>query len=1342
MAKRDASELEIRMSEDLEKGLRRVNKETETIVDKLEQIPKHLEKSNKQSNLLEKTFSVITKTATTMLAAFAAGSALLGINNLVQTVFDLDTASRATQKTMGALGYSFQKTKDSVYSLSIATGEAADRVMEVYENLANLRVVSKDVNKLTTDVINFSRATTVGQEAAAGLVGSLNTIGKLSVKQIETVMNTMVQVQRAFGLTRGQVEGVSDTIVRSTQLLQQFGRSANSITNFSTGIAKISSAFASVGVAAETANKFVSDLLDPDKITDNALLYSRLGISIQDAFNANIDFDKTISKFQQLGAQMKQMNPASAAAYAKSLGMSVGEIRAMADIDMGKYSKYLKDGVDASLAMKMASQQTLSPQEKISMTWQRISSMVASMLDKFMPIIELVVDAIEPLIKDLTEWVNNNITNTVIKGFINDIVSFVKSIPKFISETGKVLAPIMSQIPALIEKMKPVFDSVINFFSNPALIGGALVVAIALAMRNTKKALSKNIEDGVREGIAKGAADINNAINIKTSNPKTIEPKFEKEERKSDVVDYSAIEKSILEGNKKSKDLNNKKPDDIKLNPKIAPSINVDNVQAGLVAAMDAGVEKARIQDKVSSDLSKAGESLGDSISSSTEKSVKGLGNSLKKVSSDYLDELSKMQNSFKTTSNVTDYASRNENKTSVFARGGMASKIEDVASNMEEDTKNKRAQMLQDAQVRYEIERRNREKIDQLIQATETDINTKRESEIEKIMAFEGIAREEAEKKFLRTREYLAMQEDIRILENRRDKTESLERELAIKKEKRENQYFFALSNRQRRAELDQTKQEKAILDSRLQANQVAFDNEKKYNSILEAEVAKMLDKETKGTLSAHEAIKKREYEALINESRSKQNSLIDEKNKTIKNLDEVENKRKKITGEYYSELDKKMKARMFNEVASWEAITEKRKTQEIDIDKLEKKLAAERAKNDPSSDLVNKLKTDLIKLNTDLAGIRAEEASRKTSIDNLDKDIKKNDKMVNRSAAEIKSEGLDSRTFTRSMRTLFESVGNKISSSMGKIGDKISSSLDQLKHSIVPAMKNLGANILKSSAKFMLMSLPMILIGSMLTKLGPLLESLLPILDTVVNALVKATLPILRTLINVLAPVVNFLLPKILGVMGLLIGGIGWLTKQIGNVVEALTGNKFMSTMADGFIKSSETLMAMADGFEKNKIISDEVLSNINKGFDKVAAGLDKKASIEQDTSSIDELRQEIRDQRDQENKDGPRIITATGSGLTYSENNMKKEDTKNIKTTAENTKKSFEVAKQTNTIASTQAETLDKLNSTMEMLLLVMMGDREINQAKGIANPKTALESMMKTARARFENLDDAT
>src|SRR6478609_1273254 len=471
------AEFNLKFNTNLEQTLKKSNQEAKTMVDKLEQFSKNFDRAEKKAGILNKTLSGVGKTMVEIGKVFIAGAALLGISELVRNVFDLDTAARQTAKTMGALGYNFQKTKDSVYALSIATGESATNTMEIYQNLANLRVSSKDVNALTEDVINFSRATTMGQEATANLAGSLTTVGKLSKTQTEDVLNSMLQSQKAFGLTKGQLEGMSDTIVRSTQLLQKHGRSADQVDQFTTGISKLSSAFASVGVSAETANKFVGDLLDLDKIIYNAQLYARLGISIQDAFTGNVNMDNSIDKFKELGQQMKQMNPAAAAAYAKSLGMSVGDLKAMADIDMTKYNKALANGASSAIAMKEASNQNLSPQEKITQSWQRIQSTVMSLIDKFMPFVEMMVDAITPMITQLNTWFNTNINNGVVKNFVSGIMGFIQAIPKILGEIGK--------------------------FLTPAGIA-ALGVGLLLLFLKAKKAFSKNIEEGVSEGIQAG----------------------------------------------------------------------------------------------------------------------------------------------------------------------------------------------------------------------------------------------------------------------------------------------------------------------------------------------------------------------------------------------------------------------------------------------------------------------------------------------------------------------------------------------------------------------------------------------------------------------------------------------------------------------------------------------------------------------------------------------------------------------------------------------------------------------------------------------------------------------
>ena len=247
MAK-DAGDVALNINSNLESTFKKANKEATITVDKINQVNKKTADTNKNGDLLAKTFDKVKQAASAMLSVFTAGAGILGIASLVQSVFDLDTAAMKAQRSMGALGYNYNQMKNDVYALSIATGEAADSTMEIMTNLANLRVARKDVVGLAEDVINFTRATGMGQEATSRLVGDLTTIGKLGKKQTEEVMFSMMASQKAYGLTTQQMEGMSDTIVRSTQKLQQLGRTSGQVTSFTAGVAKMSAAFASVGV--------------------------------------------------------------------------------------------------------------------------------------------------------------------------------------------------------------------------------------------------------------------------------------------------------------------------------------------------------------------------------------------------------------------------------------------------------------------------------------------------------------------------------------------------------------------------------------------------------------------------------------------------------------------------------------------------------------------------------------------------------------------------------------------------------------------------------------------------------------------------------------------------------------------------------------------------------------------------------------------------------------------------------------------------------------------------------------------------------------------------------------
>jgi hypothetical protein len=208
----------------------------------------------------------------------------------------------------------------------------------------------------------------------------------MGTEGVKSLYTQMAHVQQAVGLTEEDMNQLGEGISYSTRMLYQMGKNSATIQTFNKGVVNLASAFTKVGLTVQDVNKLVEDLLDPSRIEDNALLYSKLGVSIQDVVSGNVDLSNMTDKMRDFGRQMKDMSGPAAAALAKQMGMTVMQARALADLPMdkgiGKAGKSLKGMYD----------DIRSPQEKIMILWHRIGTFLEEALSKAMPFIEKAIN--------------------------------------------------------------------------------------------------------------------------------------------------------------------------------------------------------------------------------------------------------------------------------------------------------------------------------------------------------------------------------------------------------------------------------------------------------------------------------------------------------------------------------------------------------------------------------------------------------------------------------------------------------------------------------------------------------------------------------------------------------------------------------------------------------------------------------------------------------------------------------------------------------------------------------------------------------------------------------------
>jgi hypothetical protein len=373
----------LKSSQNLSIQMERYNSILDKVVGKFEDIKDYEEDINvkfeKGHKLLkDKIFATVKDIGKELLAIakqpLAKIFSVAYLVELVKRTLDHVGAIRNLSYRMGEAGKTSKQLSDAMFSVANNLGISTDASLELVAGLSRLRVPTKDLKEMGTITGQFARVTGIANEEAISLTANLMRMGNLGAKATSSILTAMMQMQRQVGLTEADMGLLADSITQSTRMLGQMGKSAGDIERFNKGVIGLAAGFTKVGISIDKVQDLVDKLLDPGAIEDNALLYSKLGVSIQDVISGNVDLTQLQGKMKSFGQDMKNMSGPAASALAKSMGMTLMNARALADLP-------IDEGMTkAGKSAKAMFEETRNIQDKFMAVWNKISTTVEKVL--------------------------------------------------------------------------------------------------------------------------------------------------------------------------------------------------------------------------------------------------------------------------------------------------------------------------------------------------------------------------------------------------------------------------------------------------------------------------------------------------------------------------------------------------------------------------------------------------------------------------------------------------------------------------------------------------------------------------------------------------------------------------------------------------------------------------------------------------------------------------------------------------------------------------------------------------------------------------------------------------
>lgn len=322
-------------SGDIYNNTRDTQKEINKNLEKQGKIQKDVTAEYKKQNaLIENTKELageILSNFTKLSLVFTSGGIIGAVAKIVKDSINLDNV---TTKLAARMGKMVQKAelKGAVNSLQAEVGATYESAVEMVSMLASRRYVD-NITEAAKGANLFNRATGVAEGQVANFVTELNKGAHLTTSSINAMLTGMIKVQQSIGLSEEGMYTATIAIQKAAVNMSAFGKSADDIQKMANQTTALIGAMEKVGVAAGDAAQLIDKLTDPDRIEDNILLYSQLGISMEDAMSGNFDLKNMDGQLKEMAQRIVDMGPIAGSQFAKSMGMSYKQATQMAKME-------------------------------------------------------------------------------------------------------------------------------------------------------------------------------------------------------------------------------------------------------------------------------------------------------------------------------------------------------------------------------------------------------------------------------------------------------------------------------------------------------------------------------------------------------------------------------------------------------------------------------------------------------------------------------------------------------------------------------------------------------------------------------------------------------------------------------------------------------------------------------------------------------------------------------------------------------------------------------------------------------------------------------------------------
>ena len=313
------------------------------IKDTTNEINKAVEKKTvKMFDGLNSTLDKMVESSESIVGMITGGTFIASLGTIAKHAWSMNDSMTAMAVRMGQGTKHAKVLEGSVSSMMKSFGAGYDDAIDVVSALAESKYAD-NLQAAAAGAEMFARATGVTNSSVTQLTDSLNKQAGMSAKSTNAVYAGMVKIQQTVGISKGGMEALTYSIHDMALNMASFGKSSDEIQRAAIKTTALAGAMEKVGISAQRTVALMDQLSDPDRIEDNILLYSQLGLSIEDALNGGVQEALSGDAFKEMAQRITDMGPIAGSAMAKSMGLSYKEVTRMAKMETGSMDSLIED---------------------------------------------------------------------------------------------------------------------------------------------------------------------------------------------------------------------------------------------------------------------------------------------------------------------------------------------------------------------------------------------------------------------------------------------------------------------------------------------------------------------------------------------------------------------------------------------------------------------------------------------------------------------------------------------------------------------------------------------------------------------------------------------------------------------------------------------------------------------------------------------------------------------------------------------------------------------------------------------------------------------------------------